>query len=196
MKLIGSCNISKEAVILNNEIQFQLSEGNWKKEIYSKLEIEYPKFHKMDALAKMAFLSVEMITNVSSIYKLKDSEVALIFANNSSSQNTDVKFINSYEVKGNPSPSLFVYTLPNILTGELSIRHKWYGENCFFIEEKFDADFYLEQINFYFSKGARVCLCGWVNSVDNEEECFVFIVENNGANVNNIREQLITLYNQ
>lgn len=196
MKLIGSCKISKEAVVLNNEIQFQPTEENWKKEIYSKLAIDYSKFHKMDALAKMAFLSVEMIAKASNLNKFKDNEIALLFANSSSSQNTDVKFINSYEVKGSPSPSLFVYTLPNILTGELSIRNKWYGENCFFIEEKFDVDFYLEQINFYFSKGAKACLCGWVNSFNNVEECFVFIVENDGEKENNIREQLITLYKQ
>tara|TARA_R110002072_G_scaffold302060_2_gene483592 strand:- start:14773 stop:15369 length:597 start_codon:yes stop_codon:yes gene_type:complete len=198
MKLTGNCKISKNGVFLDGEFQKQLQpvDENWKKEIYSKLAIDYPKFHKMDALAKMAFLSVEILTTVSNIDKFKDSEIALIFANNSSSQNSDLKYIHSYNVKGSPSPSLFVYTLPNILTGELAIRHKWYGENCFFIEEKFDVEFFLEQVKFYFKKGAKTCLCGWVNSFEDIEECLVFNIENKGTNDTILKEQLLTLYNQ
>ena len=30
-----------------------------------------------------------------------------------------------------PSPALFVYTLPNIVTGEIAIRNKYYGETSF-----------------------------------------------------------------
>ena len=151
----------------------------------------------MDALAKMAFLSVEILANSPNPYEYGDSEMALIFANSSSSQDTDLKYIHSYEVKGSPSPSLFVYTLPNILTGELAIRNKWYGENCFFIEEKFDAEFFLEQINFYFSKGAKACLCGWVNSFDGKEECFLFLIEKDTIdNTESLKEELTKLYNQ
>ncbi|HIP31511.1 MAG TPA: hypothetical protein EYG86_01980 [Crocinitomicaceae bacterium] len=197
MKLVASIYISPKGVFLNNELQFSLTEENWKKEIYSKLEIDYSKFHKMDALSKMAFLSTETLSNAVNTNKYDDNGMVLLFANASSSQDTDLKYINSYEVKGSPSPSLFVYTLPNILTGELAIRHKWYGENCFYIEEKFDAEFYLEQINFYFSKGAKACLCGWVNSFDGKEECFEFLIENEGNdNKELIKEELIKLYNQ
>jgi 3-oxoacyl-[acyl-carrier-protein] synthase-1 len=32
-----------------------------------------------------------------------------------------------------PSPALFVYTLPNIVTGELAIRHRLYGETAFYV---------------------------------------------------------------
>ena len=198
MKLIGNCKLSKKGVFLNGEYQSQFSgqEENWKKDIYTKLELDYSKFHKMDPLAKMAFLSVEILTNSINTDKYGENEMALLFANNCSSKVTDLKYINSYEVKGNPSPSLFVYTLPNILTGELSIRHKWYGENCFFIEEKFDAEFFLEQINFYFSKGAKSCLCGWVNSDTKKEESFVFLIENKQDGNENIKAQLTKLYNQ
>jgi 3-oxoacyl-[acyl-carrier-protein] synthase-1 len=34
---------------------------------------------------------------------------------------------------------LFVYTLPNIVTGELAIRHGLYGETAFYVLEK-EAD--------------------------------------------------------
>lgn len=196
MKLISTCKISKEGVFLNgNKIELFTSEvENWKKECYSNLELDYSKFHKMDPLAKMTFLSTEIMKKEVNLEKYNENELALLFANSSSSQTTDLKYINSYQVKGSPSPSLFVYTLPNILTGELAIRNKWYGENCFFIEEKFDIEFFLEQINFYFSKGSTTCLCGWVESNTENEECFLFLVENNGKE--NIQEQLTKLYKQ
>ena len=37
-----------------------------------------------------------------------------------------------------PSPAVFVYTLPNIVTGEVAIKHKTYGETAFYALEKKD----------------------------------------------------------
>jgi 3-oxoacyl-[acyl-carrier-protein] synthase-1 len=37
-----------------------------------------------------------------------------------------------------PSPSVFVYTLPNIVTGEIAIRNKFYGETSFYVLEHQD----------------------------------------------------------
>ena len=196
MKLIASCKISQKGVLVNGQQMdiFPPQSENWKKTCYSNLELEYPKFHKMDPLAKMTFLSSEILKKEGVLEKYTENELALLFANNHSSLATDLKYIDSYTLKGSPSPSLFVYTLPNILTGELAIRNKWYGENCFFIEEKFDPKFFLEQINFYFSKGSNACLCGWVESNTEYEECFLFLVEKEGNE--NIQEQITTFYKQ
>ena len=71
--------------------------------------------------------------------------------------------------------------------------NKWYGENIFFIEEKFNPELYIDQINSYFSKGAKACLCGWVDADKNKEECLLFVVEKGEGN---IREQLVKLYNK
>ena len=134
MKLVSYCHINNDAVSINNESVFS-NDGtdSWLKTVYHSLGIDYPKFHKMDDLAKLAFLATEYLSKDADFSGLKDDELTLIFANSHSSYNTDNKFIHSYKEKGSPSPSLFVYTLPNILTGELAIRYKWYGENIFFI---------------------------------------------------------------
>lgn len=194
MKLVASCKISNQGVFLNSKLvpNTKSTETNWKKELYTKTGVTYPKFYKMDALAKLAFLSYSYLDKALKTESYADNDIALLFANAASSKTTDLKYIESYKEKGNPSPSLFVYTLPNILTGELSILNKWYGENVFFIEEKFDPEFYLEQINFYFSKGAKGVLAGWVESNDTNEECFLFFVENNGNELT--IEELTNLY--
>jgi hypothetical protein len=67
---------------------------------------------------------------------LKDedhSRTALVFANRSSSLDTDFKYQESINSQENyfPSPAVFVYTLPNICVGEISIKHKMQTENAF-----------------------------------------------------------------
>lgn len=195
MKILACSKISDQGIFLNGIQQsIEKTTNNWKKELYIKLGVEYPKFYKMDALAKMAFLGFELISNSTSIDHLADDELSLLFANKHSSYDTDQKYVNSYMEKGSPGPSLFVYTLPNILTGELSIRNKWYGENIFFIQEKFDPEFFIDQINFYFSKGSNACLCGWVDSAKGIEECFLFLVENKAGELS--IEELNNYYKQ
>ena len=39
-----------------------------------------------------------------------------------------------------PSPALFVYTLPNIVAGEMAIRNKLAGETSAFVLEKYDQE--------------------------------------------------------
>ena len=196
MKIKGSVKISPNGVFVNGEKQaFDFnSEEAWSKTIYTQLDVAYPKFYKMDSLAKMAFLGLNLIEQANIIAPNESEEVALIFANSSSSHTTDMKFIESYTENGAPSPSLFVYTLPNILTGEISIFKKWYGENIFFIQEKFDAEFFIEQINFYLRKGAKTCLCGWVNSMNDKEECILFHVSNEAGEIT--ITDINTIYNQ
>lgn len=178
MKIISSIKISPTALVVNgiSKVVPVAEDGNWTKALYASLELSYPKFYKMDSLAKMAFLSLQLMEKEVTLSEIETSDVAMIFANSSSSQATDLKFIESYQEKGSPSPSLFVYTLPNILTGEISIFKKWYGENIFFIEENFNPEFFIDQINFYLRKGSKACLCGWVNAMDGKEECFLFYV--------------------
>jgi len=204
MQLISSTYIAKAAIKKDGVIRHELTEDNWLKECYQKMELDYPKFHKMDNLSKMAFLSLELMKTSAVFDTIEDDTVELIFANTSASQHTDLKFIDSYQHQGNPSPSLFVYTLPNILTGELAIRNKWYGENTFFVASEFDASLFTERMHHSAQNGKKLCLCGWVESKLDEknmpelEECFLFLVavnkETSDLAQTNFASDLIDLY--
>lgn len=187
MKIVVSSYISHRGAFFNEELKFKLEDTNWLKECYQKLELDYPKFYKMDNLSKMTVLGTEIIKSTGILDSIRDDELELLFANANASQHTDMKFIESYQQQGTPSPSLFVYTLPNILTGELAIRNKWYGENTFFITPRFDTKLFAERLHHSAQKGTKICLCGWVDSTINEknelkEECFLFLVALNGNN--------------
>lgn len=194
MKILASAYISSRGVYLDNALIHSPEEESWLKSIYQSMQLEYPKFYKMDTLSKLAFLATELLSPRITALSIGENDLKLIFANASSSQQTDLKFIESYEVLGNPSPSLFVYTLPNILTGELSIRHKWYGENNFFILEQFNANFFEDQLQFAFNNENKFCLCGWVEAnSNNNEECFLFLVSKSDLAISNL--DLEQLYN-
>src|SRR5690606_41290579 len=96
----------------------------------------------MDALSKLAFMASEMV--------LRDEEnknTALVFANRSSSLDTDMKYQESISSAENyfPSPAVFVYTLPNICLGEISIRHQLQTENAFLVT----INIYEDSLNSY-----------------------------------------------
>jgi len=177
MKKTDICTIENSKIVLNNETIFETKTKNFSdfaKEAYKSLELNYPKFHKMDNLSKLAFLASEMIL------KSEDhSRTALVFANKSSSLDTDFKYQESISSQENyfPSPAVFVYTLPNICVGEISIRHKMQTENAFFVLDEFDENFlnnYSEQI--LQSGKADQVLCGWVELYQESYKAFVYLL--------------------
>lgn len=158
------------------------SEDYWFKQIYREQELVYPKFYKMDALSQAGFLATELIkrTRPTIVTNYQDDQIALIFANSSSSADTDRRFIRSYEESGSPSPSLFVYTLPNIVLGEIAILNKWYGENMFAVLPKFVPDFFINYSQLLFAAGSKAALCGWLEILEGRVEAFLFLVEQKG----------------
>ena len=63
-----------------------------------------------------------------------------------------------------PSPAIFVYTLPNICLGEISIKHQLKSENSFFIFEEFNSEFTVNYADILLNtKKADQVLCGWVD---------------------------------
>lgn len=101
--------------------------------LYKQMIGNYPKFYKMDGLSRLGFVASEILLNAEK--GETDKEKAIIFFNHSSSIASDRNYKESINDKDNyfPSPSIFVYTLPNIVTGEIAIRNHFHGETSFFI---------------------------------------------------------------
>ncbi len=161
------------------------------KSVYRQTDIKYPKFFKMDTLSKLAFIAVELLLKDRKIdEKYSAEEIAVIMANSSSSLNTDIDYQKTISDKNNyfPSPAVFVYTLPNILIGEICIRHKIKGENLFLISERFNPVnlvFFAESL---LNSGKAGCvICGWTElSADGQKfDAFVALIENENTNNEN-----------
>jgi hypothetical protein len=168
-----------EKVELNNEIFVNFAA--FIKALYKKEAISYPKFYKMDNLSKLGFLGAEMLLkDTAFLDRYRKEEIGIVIMNSSSSLDTDMAYNETIKDKSNyfPSPSVFVYTLPNILIGEICIRHKIKGENAFLISEKFDPVKVIESVKLLLDNDhAQACLCGWVEVLGNKFESVLFLVE-------------------
>jgi hypothetical protein len=154
--------------------------------LYRQLNVNYPKFFKMDNLCKLGMLATELvIRNNPDFEKYPKDKVAIVFSNQASSMDTDRNHVKTIEDKNNyfPSPALFVYTLPNIVIGEIAIKHKLTGENAFFISEKMDIQLLQSYTSILLATDKTdAVLCGWVNVDGNAYEAFVYCVEKTNFN--------------
>jgi len=152
--------------------------------LYEKLEIDYPKFFKMDALCKLGIAAAHVLLKDFDKSAYQPHELGIVLSNRSGSIEADINYFESS--KTFPSPSLFVYTLPNIVIGEISIRYGFKGENAFFISEQFDSEwiaFYVHNLMQY--QGIKACICGWADVENDEYDARFFLIEqgkNNGLN--------------
>ena len=143
--------------------------------LYKEHVGDYPKFYKMDDLSKLGFIATEILLKAenSSVSENTISR-SVAFFNRNASINTDLAYLETIKDKDNffPSPSLFVYTLPNIVTGEIALRHHYFGETNFFIlpEKDFNQIYDIIECMFCDKQTASI-IGGWVefNSSDNFE---------------------------
>lgn len=115
---------------------------DWLKSCYKSLAMRFPKFHKMDEQCRLGILLAEAVVDEYP-QAINREQTGVILINRSASIYTDTIFYNSYasDSQSLASPSRFVYTLPNIVIGEISIRHKLLGEHAFFVQEEIDSEF-------------------------------------------------------
>ena len=200
--ITASCVIEKHTVYKNGELVYTsggLGATDFLGSVYGHFDLQYPKFYKMDNLSKLGWLAAELLVQDSSgLADYPREEIAVVLSNSNSSVDTDFK----YKVTTNdlPSPSLFVYTLPNIMIGEICIRHNFKGENAFFLCESFDPELIARYAGLLLDQGiARVCVAGWVELLGDEYKAALFLIgkEPAGAlvfsaeNMNNIFEHSI-----
>lgn len=178
--IISSCVIERGTVFKDGSVLFEnkgVDPAEFLLSVYQHFQLNYPKFYKMDNLSKLGWLTSEVL--------LKDSyrkdqyqpeEVGLVLANQNSSLDNDIKYFES--AKEIASPSLFVYTLPNIIIGEICIRNNFKGEHGFYIQDSFDADFIAGQVNYLLDNNIlKVCICGWVDVLGQDYKAALYLVE-------------------
>lgn len=144
--------------------------------LYRSLGLDYPKFYKMDQLSKLGWLASEILLKDNTILSaMLPEEIGIVLSNANSSLDTDVKYLDT--VADIASPAVFVYTLPNIMIGEISIRNKFKGENAFFIFDRFDAEFIELYVGQLLDTGVlKACICGWVDVLGEDYKATLFLV--------------------
>lgn len=168
---VNSITIRPGVVERDGTVIFNSSETDFApfiRKAYKNLGENNMKFYKMDDLCKLGYMAAG--------YLLKETdyqpeEIGIILANASSSLDTDCKHQTLISKEGDKaaSPAVFVYTLPNVVLGEICIRHKIKGENTFFVSPHYKSDSLEDYARIVMAKGKlRTCIIGWCELMDGQ----------------------------
>ena len=160
-------SLSQEALSLDGTVLHQLqgtSPGETATTLYRQLGISYAKFFKMDLLSKATFLATEVL--LQAVGEIADRDrVATVLTTDSGCMDVDEKFETSRAELA--SPALFVYTLPNIMLGEICIRNQFKGEQMCTLAPALNTaftEFYVTDL--IEQRNTAACLCGFAEAYD------------------------------
>lgn len=164
MITLAHIRITPSETVLNGKV---ISNSNISG-IYREFIEDYPKFFKMDSLCKLGFVAAELVLRELTTEQKENASIILF--NRNGSLITDRNYQKTIADDNYfPSPALFVYTLANIVTGEIAIRHKIYGESSFYVLPHQDEEMMGNVVNnAYQTSNPSFILTGWVDYDDDE----------------------------
>ena len=126
--LISSITLTPSSLVIGGKaLTMPTADNNTLTQLYKEYIGVYPKFHKMDGLSRLGFVASELLLRSARL----PASTAVVLFNHHSSLATDRHYHTT--LADFPSPSLFVYTLPNIVCGEIAIRNGFRSETSFYI---------------------------------------------------------------
>lgn len=151
------------------------------KEVYHTNIGDYPKFYKMDILCQLGFIASELLLMAEGKERFVECEdrAVLLFGKNSSIY-ADRDYLHTISDERNffPSPSMFIYTLPNIVTGEIALRNKYHGETSYFIVD--NSSLMEEYVEAFIQTSPHIqsIIYGWLDVADkNNFEAQIWLVK-------------------
>ena len=178
--ITASCVVENGAVYRNGALIYTASfpaPADFLPEVYRHFDWQYPKFYKMDPLSRLGWITTELLLGPgwdTTTYRPED--LAIVLSNAHSSLDTDYRY--NETIRDIPSPSVFVYTLPNIMIGEIAIRHGIKGENAFFLSPSFDPLLLAGYTRLLLQQDlANAAIVGWVDLLGDDYKAALFLIE-------------------
>lgn len=182
--VLSYCRLTDNAFSINGkDVPVTRTEGSsWLVDVYRQCALSYPKFHKMDRLSKAGYLAAEAVMQAAGLVSdppEPKKDLAVVFMNRSASLDDDLAYQETIRPDQYfPSPAIFVYTLANIVTGEVAIRHKILGETSFYVAPRFNAASLFQRAEEAFSDDTvQRVLVGWVEYLNNTCDVLVALVD-------------------
>ena len=160
-----------EAILNGQKLSTTKQGGALLTELYREKINDYPKFFKMDELCKLGFVASELLLQDCGDRHEGTADRAIVLFNRTGSLCNDRNYQKTINDMENffPSPSLFVYTLPNIVTGEIAIRNHYYGETSFYVLDEDDPALIRSMAEEVILQGrAKSVICGWIDCEDKD----------------------------
>ena len=188
MKIVNYILLNSKGGYFNSRLENTM-EASGLDDLYTKLGIDYPKFYKMDSLSQLGFLLAEGLTE-----DAMNKVGAILVWNKHSSFDADKKHTENVAA-GISGPANFTYTLPNIVVGEIAIRHKINGETGIFITLSPDFKQIAQTTKAYlnsFSTGG--VWIGWLDAREGILQGFMCYVVQDTANIDIFAADLENIY--
>ncbi|MDR2359312.1 MAG: beta-ACP synthase [Prevotellaceae bacterium] len=185
IRLSHTCRIAGNKIWVNGTVAFEAPEAgtvaDFLKAAFKNLHAPNMKFYKMDNLCKLGYVAMEYLLLHHNVLPQYDGrKVALLFSNAAASLDTDIDHQLTICNGGDyfPSPAVFVYTLPNIVLGEICIKQKIQGETTFFISEAGDWDFLHRYAGMLFrATGTELAIAGRIDCLGETYEAEMQFIE-------------------
>lgn len=171
MRKSATVEINAGEVIVNDSTFFSDKSadfGTFIREAFKSRGENNMKFYKMDDLCKLGYVAVAWLLDG---IEFGEEECGMVLSGKYGCLDTDMKHQQIIDKEGDAasSPAVFVYTLPNVVAGEISIRHHIKGENAWFWSD----DRTMSDLKHYASLMAgasdlRYCIIGHLDFLNGE----------------------------
>lgn len=185
MKVVGHIEVTSSAILLNGVRMSVKGSGlSLLKSVYQEYIGGYPKYYKMDTLSRLGFVASEILLQQDregeevtekgaadgQAHEAVDREdrAVVIFGKHGSS-NSDRSFQETLDAHDEffPSPAAFVYTLPNIVAGEIAIRHHYIGETNYIALPEKNVELMMQMVQQTLTDDLTTSVvCGWLDVMD------------------------------
>jgi 3-oxoacyl-[acyl-carrier-protein] synthase-1 len=125
----------------------------------------------MDRLSQLGFVTSELLLNLEQPRKRACDDRAIVLFNHTSSGWVDKEYAQTIRHRDSyfPSPSLFVYTLPNIVCGEVALRHGYHAETSFYMMDSKNEAMMDDILQSTFSDHTiHSIIAGWIDYQDEQ----------------------------
>ncbi len=134
---VRTVEISDGKISVNGNLVFESETSDFQvfiREAFKSRGESNLKFYKMDDFCKLGYVASAWAFDG---LEYGEEECGLILSGRYGCLDTDIKHQEIIDAEGDlsASPAVFVYTLPNVVAGEISIRHHVKGENTWFWSE-------------------------------------------------------------
>lgn len=182
---IGQCAIKGQEVVVNGVVAYDGTKdadfGQFIRNAFKAIAQPYMKFPKMDDQCKLALTATEYLLKDADLTGCGEEDIALLLASEASSLDTDVRHQEVINIKDPyvPSPAIFVYTLANIMEGEICIRHKLKGENLCLVADKQQSEQLLQDYAklLLANNKAKKCIVGYASYLQGTYEADIKLIE-------------------
>lgn len=171
MRKSATVKINAGEVLVNDSTVFSDKSadfGTFIREAFKSRGENNIKFYKMDDLCKLGYVAAAWLLDG---IEFGEEECGMVLSGKYGCLDTDMKHQQIIDKDGDAasSPAVFVYTLPNVVAGEISIRHHIKGENTWFWSD----DRTMSDLKHYASLMAgasdlRYCIIGHLDFLNGE----------------------------